>query len=323
MTQPKFASACSALQRIALVALAASLTACAAAQTAPAPVKVVRMPPETTAPAVTPPFNGIAHIAIRVQSIADSLAFYNKLGFQQAFAMTGRDGSVSQSFLKLNDKQFIELYPAGPPNPSRPQSAAQSTSSFLHLCLEAADINATHDFYVAEGLTPRAVETAGAGNLLFTIKGPQQPTFAQNIEYTQYMPTSRHTLDIGQHLSPDRVADKMTVVTLAMQDPAAARDFYLTKLGFTASKTNPMLLNLPGSSGQMVEIVPADPLGAKSSIVLTTPSLDKAAAQLTRQQVAFKRATSTTTDANGKTRSEEMLTVTDPDGNILRIVAAH
>jgi catechol 2,3-dioxygenase-like lactoylglutathione lyase family enzyme len=323
MTQPKFASACSALQRIALVALAASLTACAAAQTAPAPVKVVRMPPETTAPAVTPPFNGIAHIAIRVQSIADSLAFYNKLGFQQAFAMTGRDGSVSQSFLKLNDKQFIELYPAGPPNPSRPQSAAQSTSSFLHLCLEAADINATHDFYVAEGLTPRAVETAGAGNLLFTIKGPQQPTFAQNIEYTQYMPTSRHTLDIGQHLSPDRVADKMTVVTLAMQDPAAARDFYLTKLGFTASKTNPMLLNLPGSSGQMVEIVPADPLGAKSSIVLTTPSLDKAAAQLTRQQVAFKRATSTTTDANGKTRSEEILTVTDPDGNILRIVAAH
>jgi catechol 2,3-dioxygenase-like lactoylglutathione lyase family enzyme len=281
------------------------------------------MPPETTAPAVTPPFNGIAHIAIRVQSIADSLAFYNKLGFQQAFAMTGRDGSVSQSFLKLNDKQFIELYPAGPPNPSRPQSAAQSTSSFLHLCLEAADINATHDFYVAEGLTPRAVETAGAGNLLFTIKGPQQPTFAQNIEYTQYMPTSRHTLDIGQHLSPDRVADKMTVVTLAMQDPAAARDFYLTKLGFTASKTNPMLLNLPGSSGQMVEIVPADPLGAKSSIVLTTPSLDKAAAQLTRQQVAFKRATSTTTDANGKTRSEEILTVTDPDGNILRIVAAH
>ena len=169
------------------------------------------------APTQTPPFNGIAHIAIRVQSIADSLAFYNKLGFQQAFANTGRGGSVSQSFVKINDKQFIELYPVAPPNPARPQSAAQSTSSFLHLCFEAADINATHDFYVAEGLAPRAVETAGAGNLLFTLRGPQQPTFAQNIEYTQYMPTSRHTLDIGQHLSPDRVADKMTVVTLAMQ----------------------------------------------------------------------------------------------------------
>ena len=321
MTQPKFASARSALQRIALITLAVGISTFAVAQAAPAVTPAPAAP--AAAPTQTPPFNGIAHIAIRVQSIADSLAFYNKLGYQQAFANTGRGGSVSQSFVKINDKQFIELYPAVPPNPARPQSASQSTSSFLHLCLEAADINATHDYYATEGLAPRAVETAGAGNLLFTIRGPQQPTFAQNIEYTQYMPTSRHTLDIGQHLSPDRVADKMTVVTLAMQDPAAARDFYLTKLGFTASKSNPMLLNLPGTSGQMVEIVPADPLGSKSSIVLTTPSLDKAAAQLTRQQVAFKRATSTTTDANGKTRNEEMITVTDPDGNILRIVAAH
>jgi catechol 2,3-dioxygenase-like lactoylglutathione lyase family enzyme len=321
MTHKKIASARTALQRIAIVTLAAGISTFAAAQTAPAPTPA---PASTAAaPAQTPPFNGIAHIAIRVQNIAASLAFYNKLGFQQAFANTGRDGSVSQSFLKLNDKQFIELYPAGPPNPANPQSNTQSTSSFLHLCFEASDINATHDFYVAEGLAPISVRTAAAGNLLFTLKGPQQPTFAQNIEYTQYMPTSRHTLDIGQHIGPDRVADKMTVVALAMQDPASARDFYLTKLGFTASKSNPMLLNLPGTSGQMVEIVPADPLGSSSSIVLTTPSLDKSAAQLTRQQVAFKRATSTTTDANGKTRSEEMITVTDPDGNILRIVAAH
>lgn len=321
MTHKKIASARTALQRIALVTLAVAISTFAVAQTAPAPTPA---PASTTAaPAQTPPFNGIAHIAIRVQNIAASLAFYNKLGFQQAFANTGRDGSVSQSFLKLNDKQFIEFYPASPPNPANPQSNAQSTSSFLHLCFEASDINATHDFYVAEGLAPISVRTAAAGNLLFTLKGPQQPTFAQNIEYTQYMPTSRHTLDIGQHIGPDRVADKMTVVALAMQDPASARDFYLTKLGFTASKSNPMLLNLPGTSGQQVEIVPADPLGSSSSIVLTTPSLDKSAAQLTRQQVAFKRAASTATDANGKTRSEEMITVTDPDGNILRIAAAH
>ncbi len=321
MTHKKIASARTALQRIALVTLAVAISTFAAAQTAPAPTPA---PASTTAaPSQTPPFNGIAHIAISVQNIAASLAFYNKLGFQQAFANTGRDGSVSQSFLKLNDKQFIEFYPASPPNPANPQSNAQSTSRFLHLCFEASDINATHDFYVAEGLAPISVRTAAAGNLLFTLKGPQQPTFAQNIEYTQYMPTSRHTLDIGQHIGPDRVADKMTVVALAMQDPASARDFYLTKLGFTASKSNPMLLNLPGTSGQMVEIVPADPLGSSSSIFLTTPSLDKAAAQLTRQQVAFKRAASTTTDANGKTRSEEMITVTDPDGNILRIAAAH
>ena len=114
----------------------------------------------------------------------------------------------------------------------------------------------------------------------------------------------------------------MTVVTLAMQDPAAAREFYLTKLGFTASKSNPMLLNLPGTSGQMVEIVPADPLGSKSSIVLTTPDLDKTGAAAERQQVAFKRGNFHHNRRQRQTRSEEMLTVTDPDGNILRIVGA-
>jgi catechol 2,3-dioxygenase-like lactoylglutathione lyase family enzyme len=309
MTQPKFASARTALQRIALVSLAAGLTLNAAAQA----TRAATPAPTATATAQTPPFNGIAHIAIQVHSVADSLAFYNKLGFQQAFANTGRDGSVSQSFVKLNDRQFIELYPVTP---------RETQVGFLHLCFEGADLNAIHDFYAAEGLAPMAVHKAGAGNLLFTLSGPQQPAFPQNIEYTQYMPDSRHSKDIGQHIGPDRVADKMTIVVLVMKDPAAARAFYLTKLGFTADPANPARLNLPGTSSQQVEIVPADPLGARASIVLTTPSLDKAAAQLARQQVAFKRATSIATDANGKTRNEEMLSITDPDGNILRIVAA-
>ena len=339
MTQTKLLFARTTLQRIALVTLAAGLTTCAMAQTMPAATPVT-----AAAPTQTPPFNGTAHIAIRVQSIADSLAFYNKLGYQQAFAWT-RGDVTTQSFLKLNDTQYIELYPAGPSGPPRtaaPTSAqapapgtapapaqpparppTPSTSAFMHLCFEGADLHALHDFYVAEGLTPSPVNTAAAGNLLFTLRGPQQATSPQNIEYTQYMPGSKHTLDFGQHLSPDRVADKMTVVVLAMQDPAAARDYYLTKLGFTASKSNPMLLTLPGKSGQMVEIVPVAELGANGSIVLTTANLDKSAAQLTRQQVAFKRASSSTTDANGRTRSEEMLTVTDPDGNILRIVQAN
>jgi catechol 2,3-dioxygenase-like lactoylglutathione lyase family enzyme len=133
------------------------------------------------------------------------------------------------------------------------------------------------------------------------------------------MPGSKHTLDFGQHLGPDRVGDKMTVVVLDVQDPAAARDFYLTKLGFTASKTNPALLDLPGASGESVQIVPVSELGARSSIVLSTPDLDKSAAQLTRQQVEFKRASASATDAKGKTRTVDMISVTDPDGNIIRL----
>jgi catechol 2,3-dioxygenase-like lactoylglutathione lyase family enzyme len=261
--------------------------------------------------------NGVAHIAIRVKDISASVAFYHKLGFDQAFANMSRDGStVTQSFVKLNDRQYIEIYPASAQNP------AQSASAFMHLCFEGADLNAIHDYYVAEGLTPISVRTAAAGNLLFTLKGPQQFSEPQNIEYTQYMPGSKHTLDFGQHLSPDRVADKMTVVVLAMQDATAATEFYVEKLGFTPSKTNPARLDLPGSSGQSVEIVPVSMLGPQSSIVLTSPNLDKSTAQLTRQQVEFKRASSSAANGKGKTLTVDMISITDPDGNVIRIQSA-
>ena len=302
MTSKTFASRRSAL---CLIALAAGLSSFAAAQTAPA---------TPAAPAAHPPMNGIAHIAIRVKDIPASVAFYHKLGFDQAFANLGKDGTtITQSFVKLNDRQYIELYPIAAQNPT------QSSPEFLHLCFEGADLNAIHDYYVAEGLTPISVRTAGAGNLLFTMKGPQQFADPQNIEYTQYMPGSKHTLEFGKLNGPDRVGDKMTVVVLDMQDPAAARDYYLTKLGFTPSKTNPALLDLPGTSGESVQIVPVTDLGARSSIVLTTADLDKSAAQLTRQQVEFKRASTTTTDAQGKTHTVDMIAITDPDGNIIRL----
>ena len=308
-SRTRFAPTRTTLRRCALFALAAGLCTFASAQATAAPAAST-----ASAPTSVPPMNGIAHIAIRVKDIPASVAFYHKLGFDQAFANMGRDNTtITQSFLKLNDRQYIELYPVATQTPQ---------VEFLHLCFEGADLNAIHDYYVAEGLTPISVRTAGAGNLLFTMKGPQQFADPQNIEYTQYMPGSKHTVDFGQHLGPDRVGDKMAVVALAMQDPAAARTFYLTKLGFTPSKTGAARLDLPGTSGESVEIVPVSELGSRSSIVLTSPDLDKAAAQLTRQQVEFKHASASATDAGGKTHTIDMISITDPDGNIIRIQSA-
>ncbi len=287
------------LRSIAVLTLAGLSTFAPAQTAAPA------------APAAVPPMNGIAHIAIRVKDIPTSVAFYHKLGFDQAFANTGKDGTtITQSFIKLNDRQYIELYPV---------TDRDNQVEFLHLCFEGADLNALHDYYVAEGLTPIAVRTAGAGNLLFTMKGPLQLAEPQNIEYTQYMPGSKHTLEFGKLNGPDRVGEKMTVVALAMKDAAAATEFYIDKLGFTASKSNPALLDLPGNTGEAVEIVSADILGSHSSIVLSSANLEKSAAQLTRQQVAFQRASSSATGPGGKTTRVDMISITDPDGNIIRL----
>lgn len=260
---------------------------------------LVLSPLQTQAATAPPPFNGVAHIAIRVHSLDAARDFYKKLGFDEAFALS-RNGAVYQSFIKIDDHQFIELYPATEKNPD---------IGFLHLCFEGTDLQAVYDDYIARGVTPNfKIRKAGAGNLLFTLKGPMQATGPQNIEYTQYMPGSRHYSDRGQHLGADRVGTRLVSVTLAMQDPAAARSFYIDRLQFTSDVHNPMVLNLPGTSGEQVEIVPVASLGSKSRITLATDSLGRSAKLLKQAHVSFRK-------------SKKSLTVTDPDGNLIVIEA--
>jgi catechol 2,3-dioxygenase-like lactoylglutathione lyase family enzyme len=246
----------------------------------------------------TPPFNGVAHVAIRVRDLAAARAFYEKLGFEQAFDLS-KDGVPYESFIKINDHQFLELYPATPKDPR---------IGFLHLCFEGVDLQAINQDYRSRGLTPNAVRKAGAGNLLFTMEGPLQPSGPQNIEYTQYMPGSFHTNDQGKHLGPNRVADKLIAVSLAMQDANAARDFYINQLQFKPIAGDTMVLHMPGDSGQEIEITFAEVIGAKARITLQTASLGKAAHLLHKQHLAPEKV-------------GETLGLTDPDGNIIMILA--
>jgi catechol 2,3-dioxygenase-like lactoylglutathione lyase family enzyme len=241
----------------------------------------------------TPPLAGIAHVAIRVHDLATVRDFYAKLGFQEAFNLA-KDGVVYESFIKINDHQFIELYPTTPKDPK---------AGFLHLCFEGDDLNAIHDDYASRGLSPTPVRKAGAGNLLFTMVGPER----QNIEYTQYMPGSLHFNDRGKHLGEDRIADHMVSVSLAMQDTTAAHDFYINKLAFKPIARDPMFLYMPGDSGQKIEIAPAT-LGERARIILNTGSLSKATQLLHKQRIAW-------------TKVKGDLAVTDPEGNIILIEA--
>jgi catechol 2,3-dioxygenase-like lactoylglutathione lyase family enzyme len=247
--------------------------------------------PQDEAP--TPPLAGIAHVAIRVHDLAASTAFYEKLGFEQAFDLR-KDNIPYESFIKLNDHQFLELYPTTPKDPS---------AGFLHLCFEGTNLEAINENYINHGLTPKAVRKAGAGNLLFTMDGPQQPSGPQNIEYTQYMPDSLHSADFGKHLGSDRVANKIVAVSLAMEDPDAARDFYINQLDFKPIANDPMDLHLPGNSGEEVEIVSAT-LGTQARITLNSDNLAKSARHLHKEGVPVVK--------NGET-----LTITDPDGNVI------
>ena len=248
-----------------------------------------------------PPLAGIAHVALRVRDLAAARSFYQSLGFEEAFDLR-RDNIPYESFIKINDHQFIELYPATQNDPS---------PAFLHLCFEANDLQTLRDDYVAHGLTPTAVQNAGAGNLLFTMPGPAHPIdptgrpIVQNIEFTEYRPGSLHSNDAGKHLGPDRIADRLLSVALSMADPDSARDFYLNQLSFKPLPGDQMVLHLPGHSGDQVEI--AQPtLGPRARITLQTANLGRAARRLGHEPIKFEK-------------TAEILAFTDPDGNRILI----
>ena len=240
---------------------------------------------------------GIAHVALRVHDLNASRAFYEKLGFTSPFNLT-RDGAVYESFIKVSDHQFIELYPV---------TAKDPQPGFLHVCFEGTDLEALHKFYVSQGLTPTAVRKAGAGNLLFTMPGPTQIGEPQNIEYTQYLPGSQHSSDFGKDLGPDRVGNQLFSAVLVMQQIGVAHDFYAQKLNFTSDNpANPYILTLPGTSGQQVEILPVS-FGHKASLTFHTASLAKAQKRLKQQKIAHKKVDNNT------------LTLADPDGNLITV----
>ncbi len=248
----------------------------------------------------TPPLAGVAHIAIRVRSLEASREFYEKLGFEEAFDLNDKDGKPRESFIKINDHQFLELYPANPEIPK------EASIGFLHVCFEGDDLQAIHDDYVEHGLTPTPVRKAGAGNLLFTVAGPIDANgTAQNLEYTQYQPGSLHSNDQGKHVGQDRIADSIGSVAIAMKDPAAARDFYLNQLSFKSIAGDPMFLHMPGNSGQEIEIANIA-LGSKARFILRSENLSKAARILHKQNISVLK-------------SKDTLTVSDPDGNIIMI----
>jgi hypothetical protein len=138
----------------------------------------------------------------------------------------------------------------------------------------------------------------------------------QNIEYTQYMPGSKHTLDRGQHLGSDRIAERIAGVGVPMADPTAAGGFYTDKLSFKRGarplEAGLTALTLPGSPSQEVEILPASVGGVTNTLPF---HLIFSVSDLRRTEERL-RWLGLTAKKHAKT-----LVIDDPDGDLIVFAA--
>src|SRR5580704_12306726 len=230
---------------------------------------------------------GIAHIAFRVSDLDREIAFLGKLGYQESFAITNA-GKTSEVFIKINDRQFIELYP---------QTDPKQPLGWMHVCFEAGDLDALIKYYDSTGLKAAPVRKEAAGNLISSTNDAE----SRVTEFTQYMPGSRHTLDRGQHLGANRLSTELMGFDLPVREGAAEKEFY-SDLGFEAQAVDGNVrLTTPGAPGQVIELRSAHP-GAQPQFLFPVADARKAADALKNSGAQF--------DRDGK-----LIFVRDPDSN--------
>jgi catechol 2,3-dioxygenase-like lactoylglutathione lyase family enzyme len=241
-------------------------------------------------PDSSPALAGIAHVAFRVADVQKSRDFYRTLGFEQSFEFTD-PGKPLVSYIKINDRQFIELY--GRASDSQP-------AGLLHLCYETTGIESLWNEYVKHGLHPPHSRKARAGNLLFVLHDPE----GQTLEYTQYLPGSLHFEDRSKHLRDRRVSQHLIRAVIPVQDVVAEHAFYTSKLGFQdVAADGTIRMRLPGISGDEIELEASTP-ATKSFIVFTVANLARTADDLRSRSLTVKTG-------------NDAISVTDPDGMVL------
>src|ERR1700692_2899174 len=80
-----------------------------------------------------PKILGLSHFAVFARDFDRSRKFYGDfLGFDEVFPLKNADGTPSMTFYKINDHQYIELFPEKTPNSDR----------LNHISFETDDVEA-------------------------------------------------------------------------------------------------------------------------------------------------------------------------------------
>ena len=269
-----------------------------------------------------PKITGVAHVAYYVKDVDKARTFYKDfLGYDEPFLLKNTDGSLSLTFIKINDRQYIELFPEQEANSDR----------LNHISIETDDAEAMRRYLAAKGVkVPDKVGKGRIGNANFNVKDPDGHT----VEIVQYMPDGWSKRDAGKFMPSSRISDRMMHTGIIVNELAPAMQFYTGILGFEdiwrGSRDGKVLnwVNVkPAETIDYVEFMLHDPIpeptkrGSAHHICLVVPDLDKAAAILKERaaKTGYDKPMEIRTGVNRK----RQLNLFDPDGTRIELMEPH
>ena len=225
-----------------------------------------------------PPIVGVAHIGLRTDNIEAARKFYGQeLGFAEPFKLDKPDGSLSLTYFKVNDHQYIEIFP---------ELKSPDEDRLSHIAFETTNIRQLRDYLASKGVkVPDQVGNGRDGNLNFMIKDPD----GHNVEFVQYMPGSLHSKDFGKFEPDTRISKRIIHVGVTVHDRAAADHLYRDILGFrdiwhggrTDDRTDWVDMRVPDGTDWLeymlnVENPTPKTLGVMHHMALGVPSVEAA-----------------------------------------------
>src|ERR1017187_6250938 len=171
-----------------------------------------------------PRITGISHVGYFVSDLPKAMGFWHDLlGYDEAYDLKKPvTDEVRIAFIKINDRQHVELFtdaPTAPPN------------MMSHLCFTVDDIEQMRTYLRSKGfeVKPGNGDKTHTGDYAFEIKDPDGTL----VEFVQSLPTGIEIEDAGKFMPPTRIADAIYHVGFLVGNLDKALAFYEVILGFT------------------------------------------------------------------------------------------
>jgi len=269
---------------------------------------------------VRPKITGISHVGYFVSDLPKALNFWHDFfGYDEYFELK-KPGTndVRIAFIKINDRQHIELFTDPPPAPPNQMS---------HLCFSVDNVEQMRAYLRSKGYSVPAGNggTTKAGDYAFEINDPDGTL----IEFAQMLPTGKEAQAAGKFEPATRIANSIYHVGFLVGNATKSMAFYEDVLGFKETwrgGRDPKVLswiNLQVPDGtDYIELMLYSQLpktfGTQNHTSLAVPDMQKAIETL-EARPAFKtygKPLEMRTGVNGK----RQVNIYDPDGTRVELM---
>jgi lactoylglutathione lyase len=259
-------------------------------------------------------------MALSVSDVHAARVFYEDLlGFEEVFDLRNRDGSLSLTFIKVNDRQYIELFPG----------LDKTQDRLRHISIQTDDAEGMRLYLASKGVqVPDKTPKGRIGNSNFTIPDPD----GHGVEIVQYEPDGWTARDYGKAMSDARISERMLHVGVLVGNLSRSMAFYRDLLGFEeiwrgsragSDKLSWVNMRVPDGDDyvefMLYDEEPApDRRGTQHHICLEVPSVAEALERLQAKPAiqGYDRPLEPKTGVNRR----RQLNLYDPDGTRIEIM---